>query len=406
VANETRAFVAALALHAVAAALLSLVQVPPSTAARSPGALEVEWRTVPIPASREPLATPRAPNATPHPLTATPRPSNATRPLVASSTPTPRPGAEPAAPITAAHSASASAATPEPPPSAPATDATAPAHNPEPKGPAQLFPRALLQDLADKSATAPSGARASPPATANDRDNPGGWLDDASAEARTRAGQVAPAWRDVERALVRRFKPPIDIVHDIPRRGIDRFADRMRTFAQQAIGVVGRGEEGLRHPIERGANDLSFGAGGYIDPGNEGFEGLSERTNIRSMPLAQQQAVAAATAMPAHWLTVEIELVVDGAGNVTSARVVMPSGRRAFDRYALRMVQEELARTPLPSSQSRWVCRAGYAVSRPDAIGIDVFKLFSRKTIRDSLQYPLKDRVDASLSLKWVKEAK
>jgi hypothetical protein len=72
----------------------------------------------------------------------------------------------------------------------------------------------------------------------------------------------------------------------------------------------------------------------------------------------------------------------------------------------LRLVEERVAEATPPASVSRWVCKAGYAVSRPDAIGLDVWKLFSKKTYKDSLLYPLKARVEASVSLKWVKELK
>jgi TonB family protein len=288
----------------------------------------------------------------------------------------------------------------------PATETAPPGQGPA--GPPQLFPQAVLQDLAARNlGPAPgTGARAASPKNDRDRETPGGWLDDANAEARTRAGQVDHVWRQIERELVQSFKPPVDVVHDVPRRTVDRIGDHLRSFVNQAAGVVARGEEGLRHPVEPGAHDLAFGVGGSIDPGNQGFQGVPEGMNLRSMPLAQQQAVAVATTEPARWLEVEIEIDVDEAGKVTRARVAFPSGRRAFDRYALRLVQEQVAHGSPPSSVSRWVCKAGYAVSRPDAIGLDMLKLFKRKTARDSILYPLKDRVDAQVSLKWVKELK
>jgi hypothetical protein len=123
------------------------------------------------------------------------------------------------------------------------------------------------------------------------------------------------------------------------------------------------------------------------------------------MPLDQQQAVLAATGDPSRWLTVEIEVTVDGEGKV-SARVAFPSGRRALDRYALAIVQEEVARNPVPATVSRWVCKAGYAVSQPTSVSLtfDETMLFD-KSLRKRLavQYPMKERVDVNVALKWVR---
>jgi hypothetical protein len=84
----------------------------------------------------------------------------------------------------------------------------------------------------------------------------------------------------------------------------------------------------------------------------------------------------------------------------------MPSGRRVFDRYALRLVAERVGHATPPASISRWVCRAGYAASRPDAIGItfDPSMLFDEQLRKQlGVQYPLKERVETRVSLKWVK---
>ena len=86
--------------------------------------------------------------------------------------------------------------------------------------------------------------------------------------------------------------------------------------------------------------------------------------------------------------------------------MVMPSGRRAFDRYALRVVAERVAHATPPASISRWTCRAGYAASRPDALGVnlDLSMLFDPQLRKQlNAQYPLKERVESRVSLKWIK---
>lgn len=304
---------------------------------------------------------------------------------------------------------SSAPSTPSPatPADEPRGDATAaPVTHAPASGPVDLFPRGVLEAL---SAHAAASTGAPPPgrATADQpTETPAGDLDDAVAAARTRSGQVAPVWRSIERALVEGFHPPVDAVHDRPARGVDRFADRMRSWFKQQVAMVARGEDGLRHPVEPGSTIVSALPGASIDPSQESFQGVPEGRPIKVMPLAQQQAAAAAAGDPAAWLRVEIEVAVDAAGAVQSVRVAMPSGRRAFDRYAVGAVRDAVSRAAPPSSLSRWSCEAGYAVSRPDMVGLtfDVQMLFDKKLRRQLAgRYPLQERVDARVSLQWVK---
>ena len=270
-----------------------------------------------------------------------------------------------------------------------------------PRGQAELFPHGLLEGLA---APPPDDE----PGRDRDRETPGGWLDDSAATARTRAGQVDPVWREVERELVQSFHPPLDVVHEAAAGKVARALDRLDTYLKQQAAVIEGGEERLRHPIDPDSHGLRFSADAPIAASQQGFTGAPEGLNLRSLPLSQQEAVMAATGDPASWLEVELEITVDGAGNVTHTRVVMPSGRRAFDRYALRLVAERVAHATAPASISRWVCRAGYAASRPDAIGVhfDLSMLFEkRRPEQVSVQYPWKERVETRVSLKWVKTA-
>jgi TonB family protein len=172
------------------------------------------------------------------------------------------------------------------------------------------------------------------------------------------------------------------------------------------VAVVKGGEDRLRHPVDPDSHGIRFSAGASVDVSQQGFAGVSEGLNLRSLPLSQQEAVMAATGDPANWLEVEIEISVDGGGNVTQMQVVMPSGRRAFDRYVLQLVAERVSHATPRASISRWVCRAGYAASRPDAIGVNFdLSMPLDKQLRKqlSLQYPLKERVETRVSLKWVK---
>ena len=383
-----RALAAALALHALLALALALLPAPPRGALRERDAVEIEWRA---PAPAPPPTAPTAMTA----MTARPAATAAAPATRIAHASVSRRHAAQAAP-TDASAAAPRAAPGASSPAASSTAASSPAaESGSPTGPVELFPRAILQGLAR------------PPPRPDDRDTPGGWLDDANAEARTRAGGVAPVWRQVERELLQGFEPPVDVVHDTPARRIDRIGDRLRTLARQWTAVV-RDESRLRHPVEPGSTITTVPMGRSIDPSQQGFLGVSEGANLRAMPLEQQQAAVAATGEPADWLRVEVEIAVDATGAIARARVVVPSGRRAFDRYALAAVQAAVTRgaASAPSTLSRWVCEAGYAVARPDSIGVtfDLSMLFDKQLRRQlAAHYPLKERVDRRVSLKWVK---
>jgi hypothetical protein len=172
VGQGTRAFFVALALHALVAVLLW--RVPPAREKLPPSYTALEW-TLAVQVSPPPALGERVQSAADE---VAPRPRFRRR-RVASLTNQ-----------TAATTPSAS----------PAADPTLAAAGAAASGTAQLFPRGILEALAGHPANNSVGRD-------HDSGTPGDWLDDAAAEARTRAGQVEPVWRDVERELVRRFRP-------------------------------------------------------------------------------------------------------------------------------------------------------------------------------------------------------
>jgi hypothetical protein len=278
---------------------------------------------------------------------------------------------------------------------------------------AELFPPAVLAEAA-RSTSGPRTARPTEPSStgagAGRADDVGarvqGWLADDTARARTEGGHVAPVWRDVERALVQGFKPPVAVVHDLPDGAGARLGDRLKTFARQNLAVMLRGEDGLRRGVEPGATIVEAPIGRSIDPSQQSFYGVPEGMNLRAMPLEQQRAVVAATGEPASWLHAEVEITVDDEGAVVAARVAVPSGRRRFDRYALAEVQARVAGVRHAAATTRWAIEAGYAVSRPDSFGItfDLNALFDRASRRKiGLQWPLSDQVRTRVSLLWAK---
>src|SRR5207249_7361678 len=140
-----------------------------------------------------------------------------------------------------------------------------------------------------------------------------------------------------------------------------------------------------------------------IDPSQENFVGTPAGLNLRAGPLGQQQASAAASDQPARWLSVEIEVTTGENGEVRDARVVSPSGRRAFDRHALAAVREAVARGGGKSAISRWQVEAGYSVARPDTIGFsfDENAIFDRGA-RLKAKYPFQENVETRITLRWV----
>jgi TonB family protein len=270
-----------------------------------------------------------------------------------------------------------------------------------------LFPRDVIEGLAtspratDETRSPSRWSVLSP----EHQETPQQWADEANLAAQARAGRIAPVFRDIERALVVGFKPPPSVVHDEPPTRARRFGDKLGTYVKQMFAVIRRGEDAVRTPNVPGSRALALTSSGSIDPAQQGGPGMPAGLNYRSMPQDQQQAILAATGDPVTMIDVVIEVVVDGAGRVTRARVVSPSGRRAFDRYALAAVEAEVARRAPPPSRSRWRCRAGYAVAQINSVGIgvDPMMLFDKRARRDfDVQYPLKERVEARVSLEWV----
>jgi TonB family protein len=265
---------------------------------------------------------------------------------------------------------------------------------------ANLFPRAALESFAPVPAR-DAARHAGGGGVARDAERaPPTSLADELAAANTRAGRVAPVWRDVERDLTRSFKPPLAVVHDVPDGAGARVADRLRSLLQQNLAAWARGEDGARHPVEPGATITEQPMGRSIDPSQQTFFGVPEGANLRAMPLEQQQALAAAAGEPAAWLRVELEIAVDDAGAVAEARVVTPSGRRRFDRYALTAVRERVAQAHQRAMTTRWVVEAGYAVGSVAAITVDLEKLLHP---RDALHLPLEARVRTRISLQWAR---
>jgi TonB family protein len=261
-----------------------------------------------------------------------------------------------------------------------------------------LFPGGVLQQFAGAPSPGPAA------------DRPGGapgarverWAEEASAEARTRSGQVDHAWRAVERDLTLGYKPPVDVVHDVPRRTGDKIADRFRTLLQQWAGAVVRGPPS--NPNLLGSQVDHTPAYRSIDPSQQNFVGTPDGLNLKAGALGQQQAAADAADQPAKWLSVEIEVTTDESGGVVDARVVMPSGRRAFDRHALAAVREAVARGGTRGAVSRWQVEAAYSVSRMDSIGFsfDENALFDRNARRLKANYPLQEDVRTRIALRWV----
>jgi TonB family protein len=234
------------------------------------------------------------------------------------------------------------------------------------------------------------------------------WAAEERARIATEQGRVDPAWRQIERDLVQGFKPPPATLHDAPEGGAARqLGDRLGSAARQLLGVLRRGEEGLRRPRVPG-RVVEAALGRPVDPSQQNYLGDPEGIGVRAMPMEQQQAALEAWSDPVSWYAVEVEVETDAQGQVTQARVAVPSGRRAFDRFALEEVRRRVAAAGkgLGASVSRWRCEAAYAVSASPSIGLsfDDAMLFSKKARQDfATRYPLKQEVRTKVTLRWVR---
>jgi TonB family protein len=172
------------------------------------------------------------------------------------------------------------------------------------------------------------------------------------AKDRAESGKVAPRWRDIERKLAQTFHPPLDVVKQ---------ENVAKAFAHQ---VLRSWLDGPPHvgPAPRG-----------LDTSVQTLPGTPEGLNLRSLPMEQALAVQARWGEPATSLRVEVELILDEEGHIVSARVLHPSGRRAFDRTALTAVEEAVRAGGAPEEKrpvlTRWAVEAAVAVAPPTAIG-------------------------------------
>ena len=175
---------------------------------------------------------------------------------------------------------------------------------------------------------------------------------DAMARERAASGNVAPRWREIERKLSQSFHPPLATVKQ---------ENVVKAFAHQVLRSWLDGEPHVGR-VPRG-----------VDPSVETLPGTPPGLNLRSMPSEQALAVQARWGEPASWLRVEVEVTLDGDGNVVAARVTRPSGRRRFDRTALAAVEDAIRAGGAPEEHrlvvTRWLVEAAVAVAPPTAIG-------------------------------------
>jgi TonB-like protein len=210
---------------------------------------------------------------------------------------------------------------------------------------------------------------------------------------RVQSGNVPSRWRDVERHLVQTFHPPLAVVK--------------QESVLKALGhqVLRSWLDGPPHvgPVPRG-----------VDASVQTLLGTPEGLNVRSLPQDQALAVQARWGDPAVWLIVEVEVVIDDAGQVISARVVRPSGRRLFDRTALAAVEDAVRAGGVAGEhraiRSRWIVEASVAVAPPTAIGfrfdetghLDPSATGIRRYVGGT--YPLQQSVRTHVSLSSIEQ--
>ena len=188
----------------------------------------------------------------------------------------------------------------------------------------------LLLLLAATTAHADSTTAATPSPTATS-DRPGGaagarvqhFAAEAVAADRARSGAIAPAYRDLERSLQAQFQPA---AADVTARSAAQLL-----IAQYRAGLG-------RDPRQ---------------PANLGI---------------------AAYDQPAEWQHTEVEVVVDAAGQLVDARILVPSGRAHLDQLALDAARAAVAvhppratTPPARSQRVRFAVESGVSVMPIDA---------------------------------------
>lgn len=224
-----------------------------------------------------------------------------------------------------------------------------PAEPPAPPSPGtvQLFPETVLGRLTTTPHSfggttrregdgrpppgAPDGAREA----AEVSGRVGRLLREAGGEGDTVAGRVDPAWRDLERQIDAHFHPRAEQIT----------SDNAATLMIRQLGNPPTGGQ-----TPRG-----------IDP--------SRAAGIAEFRADQIAACERAAREPAQWKNVEIEVIVDAAGNLESIKVLLPSGRAELDRHALDAVRRAAGvrptRDPHGRTRSRWSVEAAVAVTPP-----------------------------------------
>jgi TonB family protein len=195
-----------------------------------------------------------------------------------------------------------------------------------------LFPQvALCQAVGCKRDSAPASGTDSQTALNED-------LELRAAESAVKEGRVEPLWLEVERDIEKRFAPNLS-----------------------SVSSASRGEMALRQLLRPGQAAPDQSQTGWLVreyPRNR----LEEE--IRSGQDAYDKAAVGREA--------EVEAEIDAEGNVVALRLILHSGSPAFDREAIRAVQQALRARPLYDPESphgtvlaRYVLRGEVAVNLP-----------------------------------------
>lgn len=169
------------------------------------------------------------------------------------------------------------------------------------------------------------GGAAAPGSAQGARERP--WMPGGAGERRVASGQVPPALRALERAVVRRFRPPRSALSSLRQSMLERWYHSPKPD----VGGVRLAGDPTREPF---------------DP--------------RPRPPLEGQPRAPGGGAGLELARVEVELEHDAGGRVREVRVVAPSRLRRIDEAALRAVREAAAQIEVGAGGarcSRWVLR-------------------------------------------------